>query len=200
MRAENDSLFGMLYQMAHTNEQAADFATMSTVVAFGHQWANMQEGAFMLSDPWFRENVADIITRQELQIDASWFKGRKAVDTGCGGGRWSYGLTKLGCDVTAVDINGSTIRAMRKAIESAGGSGNDVLTPLEEVGEKLPPETFDLVWSWGVLHHCNSFNRALRAVAGLVKPGDILHLYLYGRETIPLADDVCLTSSPVRQI
>lgn len=29
----------------------------------------------------------------------------KVLDVGCGGGRLSYGLTKLGANVTAVDIN-----------------------------------------------------------------------------------------------
>lgn len=198
LKAENDTVYAMLYALAHDNDQPAAFATRSTVDAFGHQWANLQEGAFMLSDPWFKQNVDDIISRQELQIDRSWFAGKRVLDAGCGGGRWSYGLAKLGCEVTAVDVNTSAIEATRKALESLGAQGSFVHSEIEEVGRILPAESFDLVWSWGVLHHCKSFNRALAAAAGLVKPGGVLHLYLYGRETIPLADDVQIFKQRMR--
>lgn len=198
LKQESDSVYAILYQQAHDNEQAAPFASQSTVSAFGHQWANLPEGAFMLSDPWFREHVDDIISREELQIDRSWFKGRKVVDAGCGGGRWSYGLAKLGCRVTAVDVNESAIAATRKALAMLGAEGQFVHSEIEEVGSRLEPESFDLVWSWGVLHHCRSFNRALRAAAGLVKPGGVIHLYLYGRNSIPLDDDVQLFKKRTR--
>lgn len=198
VKAENDTVYAMLYALAHDNDQPATFATRSTVDAFSHQWANLQEGAFMLSDPWFRENVDDIISRQELQIDRSWFPGKRVLDAGCGGGRWSYGLAKLGCEVTAVDVNASAIAATRNALDSLSAKGTFVHSEIEEVGAKLPAESFDLVWSWGVLHHCKSFNRALAGAAGLVKPGGMLHLYLYGRETVPLADDVQIFKQRMR--
>jgi 2-polyprenyl-6-hydroxyphenyl methylase/3-demethylubiquinone-9 3-methyltransferase len=37
------------------------------------------------------------------------------------------------------------------------------------------------VYSWGVLHHTGDMNRAIRAAAGLVAPGGLLVLALYGK-------------------
>lgn len=198
LKRENDAIYSMLYDAAHDIDEPARFATRSTVAAFGHQWANMQEGAFMLSDPQFKADVERIISQEEIQLDRSWFPGKSVVDAGCGGGRWSYGLAKLGAKVTAVDINRSAIEATRKALNELGAQANFVNSELETVSEKLPKESFDLVWSWGVLHHCHSFSGALKSVASLVKPGGLIHLYLYGRESIPLKDDVDLFKERMR--
>ena len=111
----------------------------------------------MLSDPVFKSQVDQIIVNQELLLDASWFPGKNVLDAGCGGGRWTYGLAKLGAQVTAVDTNPSALAATQSAL--AGASGEFVLSSLEDIASKLPPESFDLVWSWGVLHHCRSFTR-----------------------------------------
>jgi SAM-dependent methyltransferase len=62
----------------------------------------------------------------------------------------------------------------------------------------LPPEPFDLVLSWGVLHHCRSFTRALAEVCRFVKPDGLLYVYLYGRESQPYEADLALFKERVR--
>jgi len=195
---ELSTVYAALYEMAHDNDEAAAFAARKTVAAFGHQWASIPEGKFMLSDPIFKAEVEQIITRQELLIDAAWFPGRNVLDAGCGGGRWSYGLAKLGARVTAVDTNPSALSATRAALAELNAPAEFVRSSLEDVGQKLPPESFDLVWSWGVLHHCTSFTKSLCGLASLLKPGGLLHLYLYGRASIGLADDVTLFKERMR--
>lgn len=57
MAAEIEPLFGALYEMANNVDQAAPFAAQRTVAAFGHQWAHIPSGKFMLSDPVFKRDV-----------------------------------------------------------------------------------------------------------------------------------------------
>ena len=142
------------------------------------------------SDPVFRRDVERIISEEEILIDRSWFPGKAVLDAGCGGGRWSYGLAKLGAQVTAVDTNISAINATRAALNEIGAQAAFLQSDLESLHSKLPHESFDLVWSWGVLHHCVSFTGALKSVARLVRPGGMIYLYLYGRESIDLSTDV----------
>src|SRR5436309_3096285 len=52
-----DTLYGAMYELAHDADQAASFTARRTVASFAHQWQNLPEGRFMLSDPWFREHV-----------------------------------------------------------------------------------------------------------------------------------------------
>src|SRR4051794_12540835 len=113
IKQDIDLLYAVLYEMAHDNQQSAAFSARHTVEAFGHQWASIPSGRFMLSDPEFKAQVDRIITEEELQLDRAWLKGKRVLDAGCGGGRWSYGLAKLGAHVTAADTNLSALEATR---------------------------------------------------------------------------------------
>jgi SAM-dependent methyltransferase len=193
-----DLIFAALYELAHDWERAAPFAAHRTVAAFGHQWSSIPTGRFMLSDAVFKADVDRIISEEELQIDREWFKGKQALDAGCGGGRWSYGLAKLGASVTAADANPSALDATRSALTELGVPAKFLRTELESIDTKLPAESYDLVWSWGVLHHCTSFTRSIENLVNLLKPGGLLHLYLYGRESIGFWDDVALFKERLR--
>lgn len=187
-----DGLFRSLYRRAHDLDHAMEFRANSTRAAFSKQWKEHPEGEYLLTDPWFRENVDRVLSEQEILLKRDWFNGKSVVDAGCGNGRWAYGFSKLGANVTCVDQADSALSAARGAI--AGFSNNQafVKSTLEDLDQKLPPESFDLAFSWGVIHHCVSYNRSLRNVARLVKPGGVIYLYLYGRESLPLAEDIQL--------
>jgi 2-polyprenyl-6-hydroxyphenyl methylase/3-demethylubiquinone-9 3-methyltransferase len=45
----------------------------------------------------------------------------------------------------------------------------------EQVGD------FDIVYSWGVLHHTGEMNRAIEAAAARVRPGGLFAVALYGK-------------------
>ncbi|MBV8773828.1 MAG: class I SAM-dependent methyltransferase [Deltaproteobacteria bacterium] len=195
---ELETVYAALYDMVHDVDHATSFAARKTVAAFGHQWANVPDGRFMLSDRKFKEEVDEIIVHEELLIDRVWFGGKRVLDAGCGGGRWSYGLAKLGAHVTAVDTNPSAIEATRSALLELGAPADFLQCSLEELGTKLPAESFDLVWSWGVLHHCASFMASIRSVSRLLRPGGLLHLYLYGRAGISLSADIKLFKERLR--
>lgn len=195
---EIDALYTLLYRAVHDVDQSLELATSQTVNAFAHQWESLQEGAFLLSDPWFREHVARILSEEELQLRQEWFAGKKVLDAGCGNGRWSYGFLKLGAEVTAVDVNPAAIAETRKAVAPWEDRTRFYVSALEELSKNLPNETYDLVFSWGVLHHCKSFSRALSEVVSFVKPGGVLYLYLYGRESMDMAEDLALFKERIR--
>ena len=73
-----------------------------TLASFDYQWRALAEGDAMLSDPWFVDNVDRIASEELLAVRRSWFDGRRVLDAGCGGGRWTVGLLRLGARVTAV--------------------------------------------------------------------------------------------------
>src|SRR5207253_1358001 len=117
---------------------------------------------------------------------------------GCGNGRWSFGLASLGAHLTCVDINPVAVEKTRAALEGCDVPKTFLVSPLEDVAAVLRGRRFDLVFSWGVLHHARSFTRALEALASLVKPDGVLYLYLYGRQTLSFAADIALFKERVR--
>ena len=198
-KQEVDALYKLLYNQVHDLDHALPLATAQTTGAFGFQWSELKEGEAMLSDEWFNENVTNIVSEREILIKKEWFKGKDVIDCGCGGGRWSYGLAKLGANITAVDINQSAIDATRDVLKDIPVEKNFILTPLEELSKHLPAgKKYDLAWSWGVLHHCGSFNTAFRQVMDCVKEGGFIYLYLYGRETLSYEEDIDLFKNRVK--
>jgi 2-polyprenyl-3-methyl-5-hydroxy-6-metoxy-1,4-benzoquinol methylase len=198
-RQEIDALYKLLYNQVHDLDNAMPLAAAQTTDAFGFQWESLKEGEAMLSDKRFKDNVISIITEREVLIDKEWFKGKDVIDCGSGGGRWSYGLAKLGANITAVDINESAIEATKEVLAGIDVRQEFVLSPLEQLNAHLPAgKKYDLVWAWGVLHHCGSFNKAFQQVMNCVKDGGFIYVYLYSRETLSYDEDISLFKNRVR--
>ena len=150
--------------------------------SFDYQWGSLPTGAWLSDDPRFGAQVERIISEEELAIDPIWFRGRRVLDAGCGNGRWTDGFVRLGCDVTAMD---ASINAMEQVRRRFGDAVRTLRGDVLEADRLLAGETFDLVWSWGVLHHTADTGRGIRSLERLVADDGLLYLYLYGRETLP---------------
>lgn len=105
-------------------------------------------------------------------------KGKLVLDAGCGMGRFSDVVARWGADqIVAVDLS--------QAVDVAGEnlSGYPAATAFQADLQNLPfaPETFDIVFSIGVLHHTPSTERAFRALATYVRPGGMYCVWVYSR-------------------
>ena len=160
-----------------------------TLASFDWQWRELPDGGALLAEPWFREHVDAILSEELLCVSRDWFPGRMVLDAGCGNGRWTIGLLKLGCNVCAVDASDAALDHLRATVE-------ELCTPEErtrlevaqvnllELPTHLRARSFDLVFTFGVLHHTGDTRRALRNVAALVGPDGMLFAYLYGRSSV----------------
>lgn len=160
-----------------------------TLASFDYQWRDLAQGDAMLSDPWFVDNVDRIACEELLAIPRPWFEGRRVLDAGCGGGRWTVGLLRLGAHVTAIDQSPHSLEATRaQAARLAPGAVSegrletrrvDLLDPGAELGGP-----YDLVFSFGVLHHTGETRQALSALARTVASDGVLFVYLYGSRSV----------------
>ncbi len=110
-----------------------------------------------------------------------FLKGKKVLDMGCGSGRFSIALAKLGvAEVTAVDLGKHGISIGKRMctklkINNVNFVVNDVLDlPFEN-------ESFDFVWCKGVLHHTGNLSRGIDEFHRVLKKGGNAFLYLYGK-------------------
>lgn len=176
------------------------FRRRQTLASFDHQWGCLREGDAMLSDPWFRENVDRILVEELLCVEREWFRGRTVLDAGCGIGRWTLGLLRLGCRVLAVDASAHALEAveagMRELAPDAVAEGRLQTRRVDLLD--LPPDLrarrFDLVFSFGVLHHTGDTRRALAGLAPLVADDGLLFLYLYGSRSVDLTKRLALAT------
>lgn len=154
--------------------------------SFDYQWAGIPAGDAMLSDPWFIEHADRILAAELLALDPAWFPGRLVLDAGCGGGRWTLGLLRLGCRVLAVDSSPHALQSTRDQMARlapealAAGRLETLEVDLLDPPPALARRRFDLIYSFGVLHHTGDTRRALGNLAPLLTESGFLFLYLYG--------------------
>lgn len=116
------------------------------------------------------------------ELDWSQFDNLDVLDIGCGSGALATRIAKHGARVTAVDLTQTAVDLTR---ENARTQQLDVEVIRCDV-EKLPIESdkFDFVFSWGVLHHTETFENALKEVNRVLKPGGRSLIMVYYRNSI----------------
>jgi 2-polyprenyl-3-methyl-5-hydroxy-6-metoxy-1,4-benzoquinol methylase len=108
--------------------------------------------------------------------------GCKFVDVGCGSGLFSLAARKMGASVHSLDFDPASVHCTRLLKEKV--CPGDELWKIEEGSIlALPPALssaqFDVVYSWGVLHHTGQMWQAIQNTAELVKPGGLLFISIY---------------------
>lgn len=148
--------------------------------SFEFQWASTSDGNWMEQHPEIREREPGLVSTY-ADLPKEWFAGKKVLDAGCGSGRFSWAMASMGARVVALDQSASGVEFTRQACMEFGDrvtvQQHDLTQPIDLPGD------FDLVWSFGVLHHTGNTYRAFQNIARLVKPGGYLFLMLYGEPT-----------------
>ena len=114
-------------------------------------------------------------------LDAAFFAGKQCFDGGCGIGRFSISMAKLGASkVVAADIGQQSLDYTARQVQRLGLKS--VETVQQDVTDlsRWPAGSFDFVASYGVLHHTPDPIGGLREHFRIVRPGGVLWLYLYG--------------------
>jgi len=109
--------------------------------------------------------------------------GKRFLDIGCGSGLHSLAALRLGAgEVVALDIDPDSVATTRELLRvNASGQRWSVMERSIFDPEIGSIGSFDMVYSWGVLHHTGAMHRALRAAGALVAPGGQFIFALYRR-------------------
>ena len=108
----------------------------------------------------------NVIYRDWLDQTLFLMYGERAVDLGCGAGRWTGLLTDRYTDVLGVDVAAREIAMARDAHPGARFEVRDL--------RDVTPDThgrFDLVFSVNTVHHLRDHDRVLPHLRSLVAPG-----------------------------
>jgi ubiquinone/menaquinone biosynthesis C-methylase UbiE len=130
--------------------------------------------------------IEDMIIGQSpfLRNEMNWeqFDGLDVLDIGCGSGALATRIAKHGAHVTAVDLTQTAVDLTRNNAEAQGLDVDVIRCDVE----KLPIESdrFDFVFSWGVLHHTETFENALEQVHRVLKPGGRSLIMVYYRNSL----------------
>jgi 2-polyprenyl-6-hydroxyphenyl methylase/3-demethylubiquinone-9 3-methyltransferase len=148
--------------------------------AFGRNWA-----AFLvhLDDERIRsaeDSVQSLVGRTK-------FTGLRFLDIGSGSGLFSMVARRLGARVHSFDYDSDSVECARELRRRYFPDDADWIV---EQGSVLDTEyvaslgTFDVVYSWGVLHHTGAMWRAVGQALTTVAPGGTLVIALYNCQPV----------------
>lgn len=162
---------------------------MATEAQVFEYWEAESCGTFRAkSTPGTREYYDEIESaRYELEpfihdfaAFPTW-RGKRVLEIGVGAATDFLNFARGGAVLTGVDLTPAAVEHARRRLE---------LEQLEAdvrvgSGEDLPFEdgSFDLVYSWGVIHHAEHPARIIREVRRLIAPAGQARIMLYGRHS-----------------
>jgi SAM-dependent methyltransferase len=106
------------------------------------------------------------------------FKGKLVLDVGCGMGRFSDIAFRWGATVVGIDLTS----AVDAAYANIGGRENVDLAQADVFKLPFREETFDFIFSIGVLHHTPNTRAAFDQLPRLLKPGGRIAIWVYTTE------------------
>lgn len=109
-------------------------------------------------------------------------RGKKILEIGVGAGTDHLQWARAGADLYGVDLTEAAIETTRKRLEIYGLSSN-----LKRIdAEILPFEDgyFDVVYSWGVIHHSEHPENIIKEIHRILKPGGAFHGMFYQRPSL----------------
>lgn len=118
----------------------------------------------------------------ELRATLGSLENQTFLDIGCGSGLSSLAAYRLGARVHSFDFDPMSV-ACTQALKRRWAA--DATSWTIEEGSILDPSyiaslgTFDVVYSWGVLHHTGHMHDAFERAASLVSPGGRLMIAIY---------------------
>lgn len=115
-------------------------------------------------------------------LDVESLAGRRFLDAGCGSGIFSLAARRLGAVVHSFDFDPDSVscaQALRQRFFPSDPGWRIEQGSVLDAGYLSSLGQFDIVYSWGVLHHTGAMWSALENVARLVKPGGTLCIAIY---------------------
>jgi len=147
--------------------------------SFGRNWADFLKKISPNKLEIAKQSVQDFFGSQD-------FSGKTVIDIGSGSGIFSYSMYEMNADkITSIDVDPFSVECtehMRKKAKEPINWGvihGSILdqTLIKELG------SFDVVYSWGVLHHTGDMWSAIHNAASLVAPQGQFYIAIYNHVT-----------------
>jgi ubiquinone/menaquinone biosynthesis C-methylase UbiE len=107
------------------------------------------------------------------------WRGQRVLEIGAGIGTMAVNFARAGADYTGVELSDVSLDLTRWRFEVYGYSGQFYQGNAEELKTFVPIEEYDLVFTWGVIHHSPRPDRILKQARAYMRPGTTLKVMVY---------------------
>ena len=160
-----------------------------------YDWEDQNQVAEALTKEWFQkidekffsiseefahpefgsEPFSELINLQEL-------KGKKVLEIGCGMGSHSGLIARYAKELTSIDITETAVNTTNKRFELFGLQNAKAIN-VDAENMPFENESFDFIWSWGVIHHSNNTDKIAKEINRVLKIGGKASVMIYNKNS-----------------
>lgn len=147
---------------------------------FGANWAQFLK---VLNDDRMRLAEQSLVK----MLGVSDLDGKRFLDVGSGSGLFSLVARRLGATVRSFDYDPKSVACTAELKRRFYPEDPDWIVEQGSVLDRHYLQTlgqWDIVYSWGVLHHTGAMWQALENVSSLVRPGGTLFIAIYNHQRV----------------
>jgi ubiquinone/menaquinone biosynthesis C-methylase UbiE len=112
-------------------------------------------------------------------IDFDALRGQDVLEIGVGAGTHAELLSRHARTFTGIDLTEAAVNATSRRLALRGLPGRVVRMDAEAM--QFSDDSFDLIWSWGVIHHSSNTRRVLEEMRRVLRPGGRATVMVYHR-------------------
>jgi ubiquinone/menaquinone biosynthesis C-methylase UbiE len=103
--------------------------------------------------------------------------GKQVLEIGVGLGADHLRFAQAGAQLTGIDLTARAVAHTRRRLALFGC--DSLLSTGDAENLQFPSESFDCVYSWGVLHHSPNTPKAISEVQRVLRPGGVAKVMIY---------------------
>ena len=111
------------------------------------------------------------------------YKNKNVLEVGCGIGTAAQSFIENGAIYTGLDLSDKSIEIAKKRLEVFNLNGNLFKENIEEV-DNINDTEFDLIYSFGVLHHTPDIKKSIQNIHKMLKTGGEFKMMLYAKQSL----------------
>lgn len=113
---------------------------------------------------------------------SSW-KNKNVLEIGCGIGTAAINFARNGSNYTAVELSNVSLDITKKRFGVYGLSGSFYCGNAEYLTNFLPIKTYDLIYSFGVIHHSPNPSKIIKNIRQYADENSVIKIMLYAKHS-----------------
>jgi SAM-dependent methyltransferase len=111
------------------------------------------------------------------------WSGKKVLEIGCGLATAGINFASSGADYTGVELSESSLELAKKRFEVYEQTAKFYSGNAEELSSFVPVETYDLIYSFGVIHHSPYPEQIIAEIKKYMNENGVLKIMLYAKDS-----------------
>ena len=111
------------------------------------------------------------------------WRSKRVLEIGSGIGTMAINFARAGADYTGVELSEASLALTQQRFDVYGLKGKLYQGNAEELTSVVPVELYDLVFTWGVIHHSPNPEKILQQARNYMQPGSILKVMIYAENS-----------------